>query len=92
MDHDNIRQQIEEKNIKWIQTHFTDLFGGLRVIHIPSDRFIKDDILNNGPGFDGSSVGLTGVEKSDLIAMPDPNTFLILPHEQQECIGVWHCD
>jgi len=49
MDHDNIRQLIEEKNIKWIQTHFTDLFGGLRVIHIPSDRFIKDDILNNGP-------------------------------------------
>jgi len=84
MDHDNIRQLIEEKNIKWIQTHFTDLFGGLRVIHIPSDRFIKDDILNNGPGFDGSSVGLTGVEKSDLIAKPDPDTFLILPHEQQE--------
>jgi len=22
MDHDNIRQLIEEKNIKWIQTHF----------------------------------------------------------------------
>ena len=84
LSQDSIRHLIQENNIKWIQTHFTDLFGRLRVLHIPSDRFIEDDIMDHGSGFDGSSVGLTDVEKSDLIAMPDLNTFQILPHEKNE--------
>ena len=46
MNQEMIRQIIEEKNIEWIQTHFTDLFGRLRVLHIPSERFLNDDILN----------------------------------------------
>ena len=75
---------IQKKEIKWIQTHFTDLFGGLRVLHIPADQFIKDNIIVNGIGIDGSSVGLTNVEKSDMIVIPDKKTFLILPHENKE--------
>jgi glutamine synthetase len=84
MDYETIRQLVEKNNINWIQTHFTDLFGRLRVLHIPSDRFFNDDILNNGSGFDGSSVGFTDIEKSDLIAIPDPKTFIVLPHEKNE--------
>lgn len=79
-----ISNNIKEHDIKWIQVHFTDLLGGLRTIHLPSDRFLKDHILRQGLGFDGSSVGLTHVERSDMIAMPDPQTFHILPHESNE--------
>lgn len=84
MNQDTIKQIIEDNDIKWIQTHFTDLFGRLRVLHIPSGRFLEDNIINQGSGFDGSSVGLTDVEKSDLIAVPDLETFLVLPHEKNE--------
>jgi len=76
--------KIKDHNIKWIQLHFTDLLGGLRVVHIPAEQFIEDDILTNGCGFDGSSVGLTNVETSDLIAIPDETSFLLLPHEYNE--------
>lgn len=79
-----IKTEIESKNIQWIQLHFTDLLGRLRAVHYPADRFIKDNILEHGCGFDGSSVGINRVESSDMIAIPDPDTFLILPHEQNE--------
>lgn len=83
MDHDNIKQQIEEKNIKWIQLHFTDLIGRLRSLHLPIDTFFKD-VIPNGIGIDGSSVGFSKVEKSDMIIKPDLNSLLILPQEKDE--------
>jgi glutamine synthetase len=83
MDNNSIKKQIEKNDIQWIQLHFTDLIGRLRVVHIPSKQFIKN-VLDDGSGFDGSSVGIATVEKSDMIAMPDPQTFLVLPHEKNE--------
>ena len=80
---ENIIQAINEKNIKWVQLHFTDVIGRLRVLHIPANRFLNE-IIDNGIGFDGSSVGFVKVEKSDLIAIPDESTFNILPHEKDE--------
>jgi len=79
-----LKDKIKEQNIQWIQLHFTDLLGGLRAVHFPAEQFIKDDIITHGCGFDGSSVGVNRVEASDMLAVPDPNTFLILPHEHQE--------
>jgi glutamine synthetase len=84
MNKDQLTKAIKDHNITWIQLHFTDLFGGLRVVHIPANQFIKDNILFEGSGFDGSSVGLKHVEKSDMLAIPDPETFLVLPHETNE--------
>lgn len=88
MNNDEIRQIIHENEIRWIQIHFTDLFGKSRVLHIPANRFLDDDILEHGIGFDGSSVGLADVEKSDMIAIPDAKTFLVLPHETDEAMIV----
>ena len=82
----DIKDIISKKNIKWIQVHFTDLTGGLRVIHIPADRFLKDDVLKKGINFDGSSVGFRRVEKSDMIALPEHDTFNPIPYEKDEAI------
>ena len=45
-------------------------------------------------GFDGSSVtGFNAIEESDMIAMPDPTTFRVLPFEQGEAkVGRMICD
>jgi len=82
----NIKEIIEKKHIKWIQVHFTDLVGGTRVLHIPADRFLKDNVLSKGINFDGSSVGFRRVEKSDMIALPEQDTFKPIPYEQDEAI------
>jgi glutamine synthetase len=86
MNENKIKQIINSKKIKWIQIHFTDLIGGLRVLHTPANRFIKDDLLSKGTNFDGSSVGFRKVDKSDMIALPDPDTFKILPYEKDEAM------
>ena len=93
MNNQHIKKEIETHHIKWIQIHFTDLIGGLRVFYIPADRFINDDVLNKGSRFDGSSVGFRKVERSDMLALPDPYTFLILPHlEGEALIRAYLCD
>jgi glutamine synthetase len=82
----SIKDEIEKNNIKWIQVHFTDLLGRLRIVHIPAKRFIKDEIIKKGINFDGSSVGFRRVENSDMIALPNSETFQVLPHEIDEAL------
>ncbi|MBN2603018.1 MAG: glutamine synthetase [Candidatus Thermoplasmatota archaeon] len=84
MNADTIINLIKKNKIQWIQIHFTDIFGRLKILHMPAKRFLGEDILSNGFGFDGSSVGYSNVDKSDMLAIPDPSTFLILPHEKNE--------
>jgi glutamine synthetase len=86
MSKSKIKELIDKNHIRWIQVHFTDLLGGLRVLHIPADRFLSDDIISKGINFDGSSVGFRRVEKSDMIALPDSETFKLLPHEKDEAM------
>ena len=86
MNNKKIKELIEKKGISWIQVHFTDIIGGLRVLHIPTDRFLGDNVSSKGINFDGSSVGFRKVEKSDMIALPDPSTFKILPFEEDEAM------
>ena len=86
MNNKKIKELIETKHISWIQIHFTDIMGGLRVLHISADRFLRDDVPSKGINFDGSSVGFRKVEKSDMIAIPDLRTFKLLPFEKDEAM------
>jgi glutamine synthetase len=95
MNVQQIKKIIETHHIRWIQIHFTDLTGGLRVFHVPVDRFFRNDLLSKGSRFDGSSVGFRKVERSDMIAIPDPKTFLVLPHLDGEALiraNLWDVD
>jgi len=76
------KEALKDTDIKWVQIHFTDLLGKLRVSHFSFHEFLN--IKRDGFNFDGSSMGLTLVEKSDLVAVPDNKTFLILPHLERE--------
>ena len=82
----SIKELVQKNDIKWIQVHFTDLMGGLRIVHIPSKRFLEDDVIHKGINFDGSSIGFRKVERSDMIALPAPETFQLLPHEKDEAL------
>jgi len=86
MTKEEIKGLIDKKQIKWVQVHFTDLLGGLRVLHIPANQFLADDVLSKGINFDGSSVGFRRVEKSDMIALPDKATFKSIPYEKDEAM------
>jgi glutamine synthetase len=75
-----ILTSVKNKNIKTIQLWFTDILGTLKCISI-TPKELKA-CLKHGKGFDGSSItGFAEAEESDIIAMPDLNTFQVLPWE-----------
>ena len=83
MDSSELADVIKRENISWVQVHFTDLIGRLRVLYVQSDQFLNG-YWQDGVGFDGSSVGMAEVERSDMVAKPDLSTFMVLPHEEDE--------
>ena len=74
-----VLEQIKKSKVKWIRLQFCNPFGLLHQLSIPSTEITKESFTNGFP-LDGSSiVGFTVIEKSDIILVPDPDTFQILP-------------
>ncbi|MFX0163620.1 MAG: glutamine synthetase beta-grasp domain-containing protein, partial [Candidatus Hodarchaeota archaeon] len=66
----------EEEDVKFIRLQFTDLRGVIKATAITARHL--EDALDNGVGFDGSSIlGFTPIEESDMLLVPDPNTFTV---------------
>jgi len=75
--------QVKERNIKFIKLWFTDILGFLKSFTITAEKL--PDALEGGVGFDGSSIeGFVRIEESDMVAVPDPNTFCVLPWRPKE--------
>lgn len=73
----------KEHGVKFIRLWFTDILGFLKSVAIPVEQL--EEALEEGIGFDGSSVeGFARYDESDMIAMPDPTTFQVLPFRPQE--------
>ncbi|HTY12989.1 MAG TPA: glutamine synthetase family protein [Candidatus Omnitrophota bacterium] len=80
---EEILKLVKDNDIEFIRLWFTDINGILKSFAIGKDEL--DGALTQGMGFDGSSItGFQDIEESDMIAMPDPNTFQILPWRPQE--------
>ena len=62
---------------------FTDLEGHLKSFAITPDEL--EGALDDGMGFDGSSItGFNAIEESDMVAIPDPDTFVVMPWRSGE--------
>jgi glutamine synthetase len=82
-DIENVLKLVKEKDVKFIRLWFTDVLGFLKSFAITQDEL--EDALHEGMGFDGSSIeGYARIEESDMMAMPDPSTFTILPFSSDD--------
>ncbi|NQU17956.1 MAG: glutamine synthetase [Candidatus Saganbacteria bacterium] len=80
---DEILKMVADNGVEFIRLWFTDINGILKSFSIGKEEL--EGALTDGMGFDGSSItGFQDIEESDMIAMPDPNTFQILPWRPQE--------
>jgi glutamine synthetase len=71
-------KEVRDKNLKFIRMWFTDVLGFLKSFSISPDEL--EGAFDEGMGFDGSSIeGFARIEESDMVAKPDPATFVILP-------------
>ncbi len=75
---DFVLRTIEERGVKFVRLWFTDVVGTLKSVAIAPAEV--EGAFTEGLGFDGSAIeGLTRSSESDLLAVPDPTTFQILP-------------
>ena len=80
---DDVKAIVDERDIRFIRFWFTDILGQLKSFSINTAEL--DDAFEGGMGFDGSSItGFNAIEESDMIAMPDPSTFAVLPWRPED--------
>lgn len=75
---DDVLRIVAEKDVKFIRFWFTDVLGFLKSFAVTPSEL--ETAFDEGMGFDGSSIeGFARIQESDMVAMPDPGTFEILP-------------
>jgi len=80
-------KEVKDKNVKFIRIWFTDVLGFLKSFAISPSEL--EGAFEEGMGFDGSSIeGFARIEESDMMAKPDPETFVILPWRAKEGANV----
>jgi glutamine synthetase len=78
-----VLQSCKDQDIKFIRLWFTDILGSLKSFAITVEEL--EQALDEGMGFDGSSIeGFARIDESDMVAMPDPTTFQVLPWRPRE--------
>jgi glutamine synthetase len=82
-DKEYVLKTAKDQGVKFIRLWFTDILGMLKSFAITYGELEK--ALEEGMGFDGSSIqGFARIDESDMIAMPEPSTFQILPWRPSE--------
>ena len=75
---DYVLRTVEERGVRLIRLWFTDVLGNLKSFAISPAEL--ENALEDGMTFDGSSIdGFSRIQESDVLAIPDPNTFVTLP-------------
>ena len=73
-----VLRSVEERGVRLIRLWFTDVLGNLKSMAISPPEL--DNALSDGLTFDGSSIdGFSRVQEADVLAIPDPDTYELLP-------------
>ncbi len=94
-EHDSIEyvlRMARDRNVKFVRLWFTDILGILKSVAIIADEL--ETALEEGITFDGAAIeGFSRETESDMIALPDPETFVMLPFQDDEgAVARLFCD
>lgn len=83
-----VTQLIAENEARWIDLRFTDTKGKQQHITYPASS-ANDAFFEEGSMFDGSSIdGWKGINDSDMVLMPEPETAVMDPFSEQPTVIV----
>ncbi|GGW93016.1 glutamate--ammonia ligase [Alteromonas halophila] len=82
---------IKESEAKFIDMRFTDTKGKEQHVSIPASQ-VDEEFFEEGKMFDGSSIsGWKGINESDMVLMPDPESVVLDPFAEEVQVNV-RCD
>jgi glutamine synthetase len=89
----DVLARIEKEGVAFVLLWFSDIEGHLKSFAITPSEL--EGALDDGMGFDGSSItGFNAIEESDMVAIPDPETFQLMPRhtEGETLVARMICD
>ena len=87
----DVMKMVKENEVKFVDFRFTDTRGKEQHVSVPVSHFDEDKFIS-GHAFDGSSIaGWKGIEASDMLLMPDPNTANLDPFFEEPTL-ILSCD
>jgi glutamine synthetase len=75
---DEAKQFVIDNKVKMVDFKYTDLWGRWHHVSLPASQFTPSR-LEQGVGFDASSVGLKPVKAGDMVVVPDLSTGFVDP-------------
>jgi glutamine synthetase type I len=86
-----VLKMAKDNEVKFVDFRFADTRGKEQHVTVPVSQFGIDK-FESGHAFDGSSIaGWKGIEASDMLLMPDPNTANIDPFMEETTLFM-QCD
>ena len=87
----DVFKMVKDNEVKFVDFRFTDTKGKEQHVTVPVKAF-NEEKFTEGHVFDGSSIaGWKGIEASDMILMPDPESVFIDPFFDESTL-VLSCD
>src|SRR2546428_830502 len=90
-DPKTILEFVKKNGVKMLDLRFTDLPGLQHHVSFPIEQ-LSEASFDEGFGMDGSSIrGWAAIHESDMLLIPDPNTFMLDPFTEVPTL-VMVCD
>ncbi len=87
----DVFKMVKDNEVKFVDFRFTDTKGKEQHVSVPVKAF-NEEKFTEGHAFDGSSIaGWKGIEASDMLLMPDPESAFIDPFYDESTL-VLSCD
>jgi glutamine synthetase len=87
----DVMKMVQDNDVKFVDFRFTDTRGKEQHVTVPVSHF-DEEKFTEGHAFDGSSIaGWKGIQASDMLLMPDPDTANIDPF-MDEATLILTCD
>jgi 3-(hydroxyamino)phenol mutase len=87
----DVLKMLKDNEVKFVDLRFTDTRGKEQHVSVPTKQFTEDK-FTQGHAFDGSSIaGWKGIQASDMLLMPDPDTVRMDPFTDEPTLTIT-CD
>jgi len=91
MSAEKVLKTLKDKDFEFVDLRFCDTRGKEQHVSLPLAA-VSEDLFEEGKMFDGSSIsGWKGINESDMVLMPDPDTAIQDPFSEHKTMII-RCD